>query len=177
MRNSTKESLKLLAESISEEYKIPQLLNSNEFLEVACLVADEIGLNLGRQTISRYEAQLRNMFLYKDLPKAAHVVEEPVKEKELKLTIHLYNDGSYEFIKPEVAKPSIRIPEYSMFVEGEDGLTIIKGKYVGRTIEEIDGVAGFGGAAAGWAKWCLKSDKDLTDDDRNVFHKIIAGQI
>lgn len=182
MRDSTKQNLKTLANAISDEYLIPQVLNSNEFVEIACCLAEDMGMSLSRQSIIRYESDLKLMCHYRkgehyqDLEEDIKIVEEK-PTKELKLTINLYKDGSYEFIKPEVKPLGIRIPDYSMFAEGEDGLIILKGTYKGKTIEEIDGVAGFEGASVGWAKWCLKADKDLTEDDRNVFNKIITKLI
>jgi hypothetical protein len=68
------------------------------------------------------------------------------------------------------------VPNYSMFVEGEDGLMVIKGSYKGKNLDEIDEV-NFKGAKRGWAKWCLDNDKNLTDDDRNVFTKILLNQM
>ena len=71
--------------------------------------------------------------------------------------------------------PKVKLPEYSMFCESEDGYLVLKGSYKGKYIQEIDEL-NFKGCARGWAQWCLKNDKDLTDGDRTVFGKIIFNK-
>ena len=63
------------------------------------------------------------------------------------------------------------------FAEGEDGYIILKGKYVGKLIHQINEEAGFDTAAAGWAKYMLEKDKNLTDDDRSVLNRMVKNQI
>jgi hypothetical protein len=96
------------------------------------------------------------------------------------MTINYYDDGTYEKVKPQSFKEDVvlgKVPEYSMFAEGEDGLIVLKGTYKGKTLDEINIVAGFDTAKRGWAKYMLQQDKNLTDDDRDVFTKIMAGYL
>lgn len=194
MRNTTKENLKTLASLISEEYQVEKLVNSNLFLPVAFDTAEESGVELSRMIISRYESDLKNMCrsLNEKSKKAEEVkVEEPtevegfifeepeIKMKTVRGTIILYSDGTYELKKASkeaVVNPKVKIPNYSFFVEGEDGLIITKNTYKGYTIDEVDRVAGFP-AKKGWAKYMLDNDFDLTDDDREVFMKIRRGEL
>lgn len=100
-------------------------------------------------------------------------------QRAIDIMSRFHKDGtSSEFfdtfgsVKPQV----YNIPDYSMFVEGEDGLMVIKGSYKGKTLDQIDEV-NFKGAKRGWAKWCLDNDKNLTEDDRGIFSKILVNQM
>jgi hypothetical protein len=101
------------------------------------------------------------------------------EEKRLVAVIHFYSDGTFEKITPLKEKTTydVRIPDYTMFAEGEDGYIILKGKYAGKLIHQINEEAGFDTAAAGWAKYMLEKDKNLTDDDRSVLNRMVKNQI
>lgn len=78
---------------------------------------------------------------------------------------------------------SLPIKNYSMFIESEDGLRVIRGTYKGKYVYEIDG-ENFVGCAAGWSKFCMNQNEQLgsnrkgalTEDDKNVFLDIISGR-
>lgn len=75
------------------------------------------------------------------------------------------------------------VKDYSMFIESEDGLRVIRGTYKGKYVYEIDG-ENFVGCAAGWSKFCMNQNEQLganrkgalTEDDKNVFLDIISGR-
>jgi len=75
------------------------------------------------------------------------------------------------------------IKEYSMFIESEDGLRVIRGTYKGKYVYEIDH-ENFVGCAAGWSRFCMSQNEQLgaerkgalTEDDKNVFLDIISGR-
>ena len=75
------------------------------------------------------------------------------------------------------------VKEYTMFIESEDGLRVIRGTYKGKYVYEIDG-ENFVGCAAGWSKFCMSQNEQLgsnrkgalTEDDKNVFLDIISGK-
>ena len=78
---------------------------------------------------------------------------------------------------------NISTPNYTIFVVGEDGLRVIRGKYRGLYVHEIDHKRWIG-CAIGWSKKMLKDNEDagvnrkgaLTEDDKNVFLDIISGK-
>ena len=78
---------------------------------------------------------------------------------------------------------SLPTKDYSMFIESEDGLRVIRGTYKGKYVYEIDG-ENFVGCAAGWSKFCMNQNEQLgsnrkgalTEDDKNVFLDIISGR-
>ena len=78
---------------------------------------------------------------------------------------------------------SAPVKNYSMFIESEDGLRIIRGEYKGRYVSEIDAQR-WAGCAIGWSRYQLKQNEELganrqgalTDDDKNVFLDIISGK-
>jgi len=78
---------------------------------------------------------------------------------------------------------TLPIKNYSMFIESEDGLRVIRGTYKGKYVYEIDG-ENFVGCAAGWSKFCMNQNEQLganrkgalTEDDKNVFLDIISGR-
>lgn len=75
------------------------------------------------------------------------------------------------------------VKNYSMFIESEDGLRIIRGEYKGLYVSEIDAQR-WTGCAIGWSRYQLKQNEELganrqgalTDDDKNVFLDIISGK-
>lgn len=184
MREKTRTELASLADKIVEEFDLDKIIGSNEFLEAALDLAEENDIEVGRQTLLKYETDLKLMCKVKaddakfTEDKFDQFLETYPEGKKLIMTINFYDDGSYEKVKPEgVVKSTIKIPEWTMFAEGEDGLLILKGRYAGKYITDINEVAGFGTAKVGWAKWCLSNDKNLTEDDREVFNKIILGYL
>lgn len=75
------------------------------------------------------------------------------------------------------------VKNYSIFIEGEDGLRVIRGSYKGLYVSEIDRKQ-WVGCAAGWSRKMLNDNEQLgasrpgalTEDDKNVFLDIISGK-
>lgn len=75
------------------------------------------------------------------------------------------------------------VKNYSMFIEGEDGLMVIRGAYTGKYVSDIDKTQWIG-CSIGWSKKMLKDNETLgatrpgalTEDDKNVFLDIISGR-
>jgi hypothetical protein len=195
-RDKTKDELSKLAEIMVSKYQIDTILGTGDFLETALSEARRSNIQVSGQSIKKYEKDIamkcRSLQAHVD-----YMSEQSVEEEES----HFGDDNDLYTYYGDVAEDSFivqkameimsrylkgnqttnftttqYIPDYSMFVEGEDGLVVIKGSYKGKTLDEIDGV-NFKGAKIGWAKWCLLNDKNLTDDDRNVFNKIMMNQM
>ena len=185
MREKTRGELVTLANKLVEEFDLDKIIGSNEFLEAALDLAEENDIEVGRPTLIRYESELKNICRSIEGEKFTEdkfdqFLEQYVEERKLIMTINYYDDGTYEKVKPQSFKEDVvlgKVPEYSMFAEGEDGLIVLKGTYKGKTLDEINIVAGFDTAKRGWAKYMLQQDKNLTDDDRDVFTKIMAGYL
>jgi hypothetical protein len=190
MRPKTKEELKKLANIMVDKYQIANIKGTNEFLEIAVHEAEENDLEINWQTVKLQGEFLEKACQYLEKQKAPKVKEEvwpdmpEIKNKFVVMATLHFNDGTTQDLyyppqmdfKAEYVESVQKVPEYSMFVLGEDGLIVTKGSYKGKTIDEIDEV-NFKGAKRGWAKWCLSNDKDLTDDDREVFNKILQNQL
>jgi hypothetical protein len=192
MRHKTKSELAQLADLMVDKFDLDKIIGSNEFLEQAIFLANQNYIALNRQTLVRYESDLKEMCKVRCFDKIElrpeipfndeHFDEfleqyEPEPKRKLVMTINYYDDGTYEKVKPEQKREvhKLRIPEYTMFAEGEDGLIVLKGTYKGKTLDEINIVAGFDTAKKGWARYMLQQDKNLTDDDRDIFNKIMLG--
>jgi hypothetical protein len=188
MREKTRSELVTLANKLVEEFDLNKIIGSNEFLEAALDLAEENDIEVGRPTLIRYESELKRIckgiegekFIEDKFTedKFDQFLEQYVEERKLIMTINYYDDGTYEKVKPQSFKEDVvlgKVPEYSMFAEGEDGLIVLKGTYKGKTLDEINVTAGFDTAKRGWAKYMLQQDKNLTEDDREVFNKIILG--
>lgn len=195
MRHKTKSELAQLADLMVDKFDLDKIIGSNEFLEQAIFLANQNYIALNRQTLVKYESDLKEMCKVRSFDKIElrpeipfndnnfdkfleHLEQyEPEPKRKLVMTINYYDDGTYEKVKPQQKREveKLRIPEYSMFAEGEDGLIVLKGTYKGKTLDEINIVAGFDTAKKGWARYMLQQDKNLTDDDRDVFNKIMLG--
>ena len=100
---------------------------------------------------------------------------------EPKLDI-LKQESMDEQIADMVVK-SLPVKDYSMFIESEDGIRVIRGDYTGLYVHEIDAQR-WAGCAIGWSKYQLKQNEllgadrkgALTEDDKNVFLDIISGK-
>lgn len=196
MRFKTKLNLQKLANAICENYEVHKIINSNEFLEIALEEANELNIDLNEQTITKYEKELKIMSKCVDDGKSSsseqpieYNAEKPIFTKKLVMTINYYDDGSYEKIKPVTTidsseNPKWRVPNWSWFVEGPDGLVYVKGEFKGQ-------LAGCGGHfinRAGykiseyqyslyWIDLTSKGASDLNEDDIEVFKKIRDGRI
>jgi len=187
MRCKTKNELVILADLLVEKYEIEKALNSNEFLEYALHEATKNYIAINKQTLVKYEDDLKRMCRSR-ITEVKDVLEEDKfdqflqtanePKRKLVMTINYYDDGTYEKVRPqkEVEVMEVRIPEYTMFAEGEDGYIVLKGVYKGKLVSEIDEI-NWPGCARGWAMDLLKRDKNFTDDDRRVFQKIISGAL
>lgn len=179
MRLKTKEELTKLATLLVEKSNFDDIRGSNEFIESAVHWAKVHGLDINWQSIKGHERWLEVRCQEKQKEKKEVMKQQRTILKVETTTTIFWSDGSQEVWPKneiEIATPK-SIPLWTMFCQGEDGLMILKGTYKGKYIHEIDAIAGFTDAKLGWAKWCLKNDKDLTDDDRVVFNKIISRQI
>ena len=191
MRPKTKDELKKLAKIMVDKYHIAKIKGTNEFLEIAVHEADTNDLDINWQTVKLQGEFLEKacQYLEKEKVQSEEKLETftemtPIANKFVVMATLHFNDGTTQDLyyppqmdfKAEYVESVQKVPEYSMFVLGEDGLIVTKGSYKGKTIDEIDEV-NFKGAKRGWAKWCLTNDKDLTDDDREVFNKILQNQL
>jgi hypothetical protein len=184
MRQTTKEGLKQLAKKLSEEFDVEKAINSNEFLELAFDLADISEISLSEELIEKYEGELKRMC-------SSYIVEksftpEPQKpERKLIRTVNYYSDGTYVEVIDKVSEPAPKnVPNWTWFVEGEDGIIYVKGKFKGQ-------LAGCGGYfvndrgyktseykyALHWIDASQQGGTDLTEDDLNVFTKIVSGTI
>jgi hypothetical protein len=89
-----------------------------------------------------------------------------------------------KFTKPvSTPKETIRVPEYTFFAEGEDGLMYIKGKFTGHLVtgKAIAHNGPYTVTEAKYADYILKENREgrgnITEDDASVFIKIALGQI
>jgi len=200
MREKTKVELTKLAEIMISKYQISEIKGTNILLEYALTEARRNDIRIDVQSIRKYEKWLE----VKCLDLQGHIdymasqsksIEEEVDD-ELEDDENFYDCYGDVIDDMSILQRSIEIisrftnatskisqsyigqkfPDYSMFVVSEDGLMVVKGSYKGRLLEEIDEV-NFKGAKRGWAKWCLENDKNLTDDDRDVFKKIMINQM
>lgn len=200
MREKTKVELTKLAKIMISKYQISEIKGTNILLEYALTEARRNDIRIDVQSIRKYEKWLE----VKCLDLQGHIdymasqsksIEEEVDD-ELEDDENFYDcygdviddmsilQRSIEIIsrftnatsKISQSSTGQKFPDYSMFVVSEDGLMVVKGSYKGRLLEEIDEV-NFKGAKRGWAKWCLENDKNLTDDDRDVFKKIMINQM
>jgi hypothetical protein len=195
-RDKTKDELSKLAEIMVSKYQIDTILGTGDFLETALSEARRSNIQVSGQSIKKYEKDIamkcKSLQAHVDYMSEQSVEEEEsnfgddndlytyygdvaedsfIVQKAMEImSLYLKGNQTTNFTTTQY------IPDYSMFVEGEDGLVVIKGSYKGKTLDEIDGV-NFKGAKIGWAKWCLLNDKNLTDDDRNVFNKIMMNQL
>jgi hypothetical protein len=181
MRETTKQELRRLAGILVKTKDFNNIKGTSEFIEAAVEIQRTAKINVDKQTVKKQQKwieDLCNVISRENEPKKVEVTN-PYLRTITKVVVY-YSDGTTEEVSTEIAskQPEViqRIPEYTMFVEGEDGLMVIKGTYKGKTIDEID-AANFIGAKKGWAKWCLSNDKNLSDDDRSVFTKIMNGYL
>jgi roadblock/LC7 domain-containing protein len=194
-RDKTKDELSKLAEIMVSKYQIDTILGTGDFLETALSEARRSNIQVSGQSIKKYEKDIamkcKSLQGHVDYMSEQSVEEESNFGDDNDLYTYYGDVAEDSFIVQKAMEIMSRylkgnqttnftttqyIPDYSMFVEGEDGLVVIKGSYKGKTLDEIDGV-NFKGAKIGWAKWCLLNDKNLTDDDRNVFNKIMMNQL
>ena len=209
MRKTTKDKLYDLARIMASEYNVKDLVGSNEFIEYSFHENEENDIELSRELITKYEAELKRITLRIENDIIEQLEEEPLdafvdnftkeeekvqdisdpfikEEKRLVAVIHYYSDGTFEKISPKKEKPiSVsRVPEYTMFAEGEDGYMVIRGLYKGLLIHEIDLRSWFG-CAAGWANRMLEDNEKLgsnrkgalTSDDKVVLNKIKQNKL
>ena len=203
MREKTKVELTKLAEILISKYRINEIINSNELLEVAKVEARLNKIEVDRQSITIHERFIKDKCealqghvdymasqskslqeVYEDLEDDDNfydcygdVVDDmAIVRRAVEIMSRFGNGSKPDTFFDTLGEVGQRFPDYSMFVEGEDGLMVIKGSYKGKTLDEIDEV-NFKGAKRGWAKWCLDNDKNLTDDDRDVFTRILVNQL
>jgi len=195
MRQKTRIELTKLAEVIVDKFHIDKILGSNEFLEIALDEAEKEDIEVNWQTIKSNEEWLKNKcvvlnkeggFTDEGLDKFIEEIYEKEPKRELKTTIHLYSDGTFEVVKhkkEEVVDLS-KVPQYTMFIESEDGYLVTRGAYKGKYVHDIDKDS-WVGCAAGWANKILIDNERLgltrpgalTDDDKVVLEKVKTNKI
>jgi hypothetical protein len=208
MRVKTRQELTKLAELMVKEFNVMDIINTEEFIDYAADIIEDENLDINIQTVDRWlswlEQKVTDLAREEEKEKEKFDVDQIVKEmnldeevlkclvkeevvtKELKITINLYTDGTYEVIKPkkEVTPSSSRVPNYTMFIEGEDGYLITRGAYRGKYVQNID-EGSWVGCAAGWANKILSDNVRLgegrpgalTDDDKLVLENIKMNKI
>lgn len=188
MRKNTKEKLYDLAQIIAETHCVKEIVGSNDFINIAIHENDENDIELSLDLLNKYESELKRITLRIENDMIEEQESIDIKnireslnarafgEKRLVATIEFYADGTFVKTTHEKEKPGQKIPNYTMFAESEDGHLILKGKYKGKYVFEINMACGFDTAAAGWAIWLLKADKNLTDDDREVLNLIATNK-
>lgn len=202
MRKKTEVELIKLAEIMVSRYQINEIKGTNILLEYALTEARRNDIRIDVQSIRKYEKWIEDRCI--SLQGHIDYMASQSKSIEEEVDDELEDDDNfYDYYGDVIDDMSIlhraveimsrftnsnststvsqsdigqKFPEYSMFVVSEDGLMVVKGSYKGRLLDEIDEV-NFKGAKRGWAKWCLENDKNLTDDDRDVFKKIMMNQM
>jgi hypothetical protein len=211
MRTTTKDKLYNLARIIASDYNVKDLVGSNEFINIAFHENEENDIELSRELLTKYEGEFKRIALriendiieQLEEPLEAFKEEEEVplldpfemdsisdsfmlEEKRLVAIINFYSDGTFEKITPLKEKTTydVRIPDYTMFAEGEDGYIVTRGAYRDKYVHEID-LGSWVGCAAGWANKILNDNERLgadrngalTSDDIVVLNKIKQNKL
>lgn len=195
MRRPTKVALTSLAEKMVESGIYLKVRGTGDFIDTALYIHRQSDSMVYPETIKRNQKELEIM---------CQELSSKVEQKEEKeLWQRLYDSTGYELqeweaielISSEVilkkAKEIIEeseivtspIKDYTMFIEDEDGLRVIRGTYKGKYVADIDR-ENFVGCAAGWSKYQLNLNEQLgadrkgslTDDDKNVFLDIMSNK-
>lgn len=191
LKETTKKELSKLAEIMVKKYKVSDLKGTNEFVEYAIFEAKENDLQINWQTIKlrfswlemKCDSLLRGGDSFpQQVPFEEEVDEEfaPIPERIPVKVVIWYSDGTKEVVqnKNETIpdKMIAKVPDYTMFVEGEDGLIILKGTNKGKLLHQLDDL-NWKGYSKSWSSYMLKEDKNLTEDDRGVLRKLFLGQV
>lgn len=193
MQVKSRNELSLLAKIMVENYKINNIIDTNEFYEFAIHEMDENDIRINYQTLKNNWDWFKNkcIALNKDNEEWDIIEENDIpKLRQISKIIVYYNDGTQEEVSVkemislpnEVVKVEIPLPfkEYTLFCESEDGLLIIRGKYKGLYVQEVD-IENFPTCLAGWSKYQLELNEKLgverkgalTKDDIKVLNQFV----
>lgn len=199
MRMKTRAELTRLSESLKD-------INTDDFYQEAVMLSQKLNLDLDQQTIKRHlewlykkcqseatKKQPEPELLIDDVDddiydddnfydSCGSVVDDmSIVKRAYEISMRMFkgNDSLVDFNIFDDAGPN-----YTIFSVGEDGLRVIRGKYSGMYIHEID-TQKWKGSAAGWADFVLRQNEmlgadrsgALTKDDIEVLNKIKTNQI
>ena len=211
-RDKTKDELSRLAEILVSKYQIETILGTGDFLETALSEARRSNIQISGQSIRKYEKDIalkckslqsqtnytptqvvqNSQFgdendlytYYGDVSEDSFIIEKAMEIMSRYLNGEKKTTEFTNFTK-EVSTPkeTIRVPEYTMFAEAEDGLMYIRGMFKGRLVDGkmVTRNGNYPVTEAAYADWVLKEDREgrgnLTQDDAAVLTKIALGQI
>lgn len=194
MRERTLKELNRLAKVVANTYKVPTIYDTNELMEYAIHEMKENAIDIDVQTLRKNWDWFKQkcLCLFKDNEKWEIIEKEDLpKLRQISKIIVYYNDGTQEevSVKEMISLPNevvkVELPpvkEYTLFIEAEDGLMIIRGKYKGKYVHEID-EDNFATCLAGWSKYQLIQNEELgigrkgslTDDDIKVLNQFVTN--
>ena len=204
MRQKTKEELTKLAEILVSKYQVKEIKGTSEFLESALVEARRNKIEVDRQSIRKYEqwlemkcASLQGQvdYMASQSKEDEHedfddnwydcygdVVDDmAIVRRAAEIMNQFAKDKSSNEFFNDLGK--VKIPDYTFFAEGEDGLIYIKGKFAGHLVTG-KGIAHNGPytvTEAKYADYILRENREgrgnITEDDALIFIKIALGQI
>lgn len=183
MQVKSRNELSMLAKIMVENYKINNIIDTNEFYEFAIHEMDENDIRINYQTLKNNWDWFKNkcIALNKDNEEWDIIEEEDLpKLRQITKIIVYYNDGTQEEVSVkemislpnEVVKVETPLPfkEYTLFCESEDGLLIIRGKYKGLYVQEVD-IENFPTCLAGWSSYQLELNEKLGVERKGALTK------
>lgn len=183
MQVKSRNELSMLAKIMVENYKINNIIDTNEFYEFAIHEMDENDIRINYQTLKNNWDWFKNkcIALNKDNEEWDIIEENDLpKLRQISKIIVYYNDGTQEEVSVkemislpnEVVKVETPLPfkEYTLFCESEDGLLIIRGKYKGLYVQEVD-IENFPTCLAGWSSYQLELNEKLGVERKGALTK------
>ena len=183
MQVKSRNELSMLAKIMVENYKINNIIDTNEFYEFAIHEMDENDIRINYQTLKNNWDWFKNkcIALNKDNEEWDIIEENDIpKLRQISKIIVYYNDGTQEEVSVkemislpnEVVKVETPLPfkEYTLFCESEDGLLIIRGKYKGLYVQDVD-IENFPTCLAGWSKYQLELNEKLGVERKGALTK------
>lgn len=183
MQVKSRNELSMLAKIMVENYKINNIIDTNEFYEFAIHEMDENDIRINYQTLKNNWDWFKNkcIALNKDNEEWDIIEENDIpKLRQISKIIVYYNDGTQEEVSVkemislpnEVVKVETPLPfkEYTLFCESEDGLLIIRGKYKGLYVQEVD-IENFPTCLAGWSSYQLELNEKLGVERKGALTK------
>lgn len=183
MQVKSRNELSMLAKIMVENYKINNIIDTNEFYEFAIHEMDENDIRINYQTLKNNWDWFKNkcIALNKDNEEWDIIEENDIpKLRQISKIVVYYNDGTQEEVSVkemislpnEVVKVETPLPfkEYTLFCESEDGLLIIRGKYKGLYVQDVD-IENFPTCLAGWSKYQLELNEKLGVERKGALTK------
>jgi len=206
MRQKTKEELTRLAEILVSKYQVKEIRGTSEFLESALVESTRNKIEVDRQSIKKYEqwlemkcASLQGHVDYMSnvsLEEAYESLEDDnnwydcygnvVEDNEIVIRgaeIMIQSVKCKCSKSADANKVEQKVPDYTFFAEGEDGLMYIKGKFTGHLVtgKAIAHNGPYTVTESKYAEYILRENRegrgDITEDDASVFIKVALGQI